>query len=120
MSAFTKVHRDDPTIEVFRGAFAKMRLALGATGFGINEVRMPADFAGPEHDELDTGHEEVYVVLSGSGSATVDGVEVALGRATTFASRPRRSGRSRRGPTGLSFIAIGAKPGPEYDGRPTL
>ena len=120
MSAFTKVHRDDPAIEVFRGAFAKMRLALGATGFGINEVRMPADFAGPEHDELDTGHEEVYVVLSGSGTATIDGKEVALGEGDYLRVAPDAVRQLAAGPGGLTFIAIGARPRSAHDGRPTL
>ena len=39
--------------------FFKIRRALGTTAFGINEFRMPAGFEGPEHDEVETGHEEV-------------------------------------------------------------
>jgi quercetin dioxygenase-like cupin family protein len=120
VSAYTKVNRNDPSIEVFRGAFAKMRLALGTTAFGINEIRMPAEFAGPEHDEQDTGHEEVYVVLSGSGTATVDGVDVALGEGDYLRISPGIARQITAGADGLSFIALGAKPDPVYDGRPTL
>lgn len=45
-----------------------MRRAPGTTAFGINEVRMPAGAAGIEHDEPETGHEEVYAVLTGTGT----------------------------------------------------
>ncbi len=120
MSAYTKVHRDDPAIEVLWGAVAKMRLALGATGFGINELRMPADFSGPEHDEVETGHEEVYVVLSGSGTAVVDGVEVELREGDYLRVAPDAKRQVSAGAQGLSFVAIGAKPRPAYDGRPML
>jgi quercetin dioxygenase-like cupin family protein len=120
MSSYTKVNRDDPSVEVFRGAFAKMRLALDTTAFGLNEVRMPADFAGPEHDELETGHEEVYIVLAGSGAATVDGVEVTLVEGDYLRVAPEAKRQVVAGADGLTFIAVGAKPKPEYDGRPTL
>jgi mannose-6-phosphate isomerase-like protein (cupin superfamily) len=120
MNAYTKLHRDDPAIEVFRGAFAKMRLALGVTGFGINEIRMPADFSGPEHDEVETGHEEVYVVLSGSGTAVVGGVEIGLREGDYLRVAPDATRQVSAGEDGLCFIAIGAKPSLAYDGRPTL
>jgi quercetin dioxygenase-like cupin family protein len=120
VSAYTKVNRDDPSIEVFRGAFAKMRLALGTTAFGINEIRMPAEFAGPEHDEQDTGHEEVYVVLAGSGTATVDGVELVLGEGDYLRVAPEAVRQLTAGGDGLTFIAVGARPDPVYDGRSTL
>ena len=76
---YTLINRDDPSIESFRGAFFKIRRALGTTAFGINEVRFPPGIEGPEHDELDTGHEEVYIVLEGSGTFTIDGEAVAVG-----------------------------------------
>ena len=39
---YTLINRDDPSIESFRGAFFKIRRALGTTAIGINEVRFPA------------------------------------------------------------------------------
>ena len=67
---YTLLNRDDPSIESFRDVFYKIRRALGTTAFGINEVRLPAGFEGLEHDEIETGHEEVYVVLDGGGTFT--------------------------------------------------
>ena len=75
---YTLINRDDPSIESFRDVFFKIRRALGTTAFGINEVRLPAGFEGPEHDEVETGHEEVYIVLEGGGTFTVDGDAVAV------------------------------------------
>jgi len=70
---YTLLNADDPSVESFRDVFFKIRRALGTTAFGLNELRMPPGAKGLEHDESETGHEEVYVVLSGSGTATIDG-----------------------------------------------
>ena len=117
---YTHLLANDPSIEVFAGAFRKIRRALGTTAFGINEITMPAGFEGFEHDELETGHEEVYAVLGGSGTATVDGIEIALTvgdflRVDADATRMISSGAE-----GLHFLVIGGKPRPEYDGRGSL
>ena len=61
-----------------RGAFRKMRLALGTNAFGINQIELPAGATGPEHDEEDTTHEEVYVILAGTGTLSVGGEQIAL------------------------------------------
>ena len=55
---YTLSNRADPSVESFRDRPFKIRRALGTTAFGINELRMPAGFEGPEHDEVETGHEE--------------------------------------------------------------
>ena len=70
------LHGDDPAIETFRGVFVKIRKALDTTAFGLNELRLPPGAEGLEHDESETGHEEVYFVVSGEGTATVDGVSM--------------------------------------------
>jgi uncharacterized cupin superfamily protein len=117
---YTLVNRDDPSIESFRGAFFKIRRSLGTTAFGINEVRLPAGAEGIEHDEVETGHEEVYIVLAGGGTFTVDGEGVAV----TGGDYLRVDAASRRivvaGADGISFVVVAAKPQPEYDGRPVL
>lgn len=120
MTDYTLVNREDPSVEVFRGAFHKLRLALGTNAFGINEVKMPPGFEGPEHDETDTGHEEVYVVLEGTGTATIDGEAVAIAPGDYLRVGVGTSRQLAAGPDGLRFIAIGAKPKPEYDGRGSL
>jgi uncharacterized cupin superfamily protein len=117
---YTLLNRDDPSIESFRGAFYKMRKALGTTAFGINEIRLPPNTAGVEHDEQDTGHEEVYVVLEGSGTFTIDGeaVEVAEGDYLRVDSASNRVVVG--GDDGLAFLAVGAQPKREHDGRASL
>ncbi len=118
--AYTLLHDGDSSIESFRGAFMKMRRALGTTAFGLNEVRLPAGAEGAEHDETATGHEEVYVVLTGGGTFTVDGEDLAVSEGDYLRVDPSSTRQVVAGPEGLRFIVIGAKPQPEYDGRESL
>lgn len=114
------MHSDDDSIETFRDVFFKIRRALGATAFGINEVRWPAGAEGPLHDEAATGHEEVYYVLSGNGTFTVDGDAVDVVEGDYLRVDAESARQAAAGPDGMSFIAIGARAKGEHDGRPTM
>lgn len=116
----TLLRRDDPSIESFRGVFLKIRRALGTTAFGINEVRLPAGADGIEHDEVETGHEEVYLVLDGAGTWTVDGEEIALREGDYLRVSPAATRVVSAGPDGVRFVVVAAKPQPAYDGREML
>jgi uncharacterized cupin superfamily protein len=117
---YTHLTADDPSVESFRRVFLKMRRALGTTAFGINEIRLPPGAEGNEHDETGTGHEEVYVVLDGAGTFTVDGHDVAVAAGDYLRVDSGSTRLAVAGDGGMRFLAVGAKPQPEYDGRPTL
>ena len=117
---YTLLNRDDPSIESFRGAFYKMRKALGTTAFGINEVRLPPNAPGVEHNEQDTGHEEVYVVLEGTGTFTIDGEDIGVAEGDYVRVDSDSTRVVVGGDAGLTFLVVGAKPKPEYDGRASL
>ncbi len=117
---YTIVNRDDPSVENFRGAFFKIRKALGTTAFGINEIRLAAGASGVEHDESETGHEEVYVVLEGSGTFTVDGQVVSVARGDYLRVDAASNRIVTAGDDGIAFLAIAGAPRPEYDGRASL
>lgn len=57
------------------GRWTLARRSLGLQSFGMNVVDIDPGGRIPEHDETDRDHEEVYVVLSGTAVAIVDGVE---------------------------------------------
>jgi mannose-6-phosphate isomerase-like protein (cupin superfamily) len=117
---YRKLRVADPAVESFRGSFFKMRRALGTTAFGLNEIRMPPGFAGPAHDEQETHHDEVYVVLEGSGIATIDGEQVPIAAGDYLLVAPASTRELRAGEAGLRFLAIGAPSRPSYEGRGTL
>lgn len=117
---YTLVNPGDQSVESFRGRFFKLRRALGTTAFGINEVRLPPGGEGLEHDEAGTGHEEVYVGLAGSGTFTIDGVEVAFEAGDYLRVDAASTRKVVAGPDGLGFVVVGARPLPAYDGRESL
>jgi mannose-6-phosphate isomerase-like protein (cupin superfamily) len=117
---YRKLRADDPAVESFRGSFFKMRRALGTTAFGLNEIRMPAGFAGPTHDERETQHDEVYIVLEGDGIATIDGEAVPIASGDYLLVAPASTREIRAGDDGLRFIAIGAPAKTAHEGRATL
>lgn len=118
--SYTLIRRDDPSVEVFHGAFFKMRRALGVTAFGLNEVVIPPGGRGIEHDEVKTDHEEVYVVLEGSGTATIDGERVALRDGDYLRVPPEATRLLEAGDDGLRFLVVGARVQDVYDGREQL
>ena len=73
MTGFTIVHMDD-----FERPFPKWALArktLGLQSFGMNVVELPPGESIPEHTELESDQEEVFIVLSGDATVVIDGVD---------------------------------------------
>jgi uncharacterized cupin superfamily protein len=74
-------HRDSTSLTIRHvdefprdGGWRLARRALGVRAFGLNVVDVPPGGSLPAHTEQDPDQEEVYVVLSGSPTITVDGV----------------------------------------------
>ena len=68
----TIVHRD----ELERtGSWSLVRRSLGIQAFGCNLVEIEPGATIPEHDETDRDQEEMFMVLSGTATLIVDGVE---------------------------------------------
>jgi quercetin dioxygenase-like cupin family protein len=116
--AYTLVAAGD--VELAFGVFRKMRVALAAEGFGVNQVDLPAGASGREHDESGSGQEEVYVVLAGSGTMRIDEAEVPLEPGVWLRVDAPSTRLPVAGHDGLSFIAIGGRPGAAYVPSPGL
>jgi uncharacterized cupin superfamily protein len=99
----------------FGGAFRQIRRQLGVRAFGINQVDLPPGAAGREHDHAESGQEEVYVVLAGSGTMLIDGEQVELrpGRYLYVAAGSTR--RPHAGAEGLSWVVVGAPPREDWE-----
>ena len=68
------------------GAVRFVRRQLGVQAFGINWYELAPNVRGREHDEVDTGQEEVNVIIAGSGVYEIDGESVPV-RAGSFLRR---------------------------------
>lgn len=100
----------------FGGGFVKARAELGVTAFGFQIIQLPPDFGDyPEHDHSDSGQEEVFVTLSGSGWMDVEGERVDLDANTMIRVGPAARRKIHSGPEGIRVLAIGGAPGQAYE-----
>jgi mannose-6-phosphate isomerase-like protein (cupin superfamily) len=103
----------------FGGGFVKARAELGVSAFGMQVLRLPPDFADyPEHDHAETGQEEVYLAIGGSGWIEVEGERVELDSETFVRVGPNARRKVIAGGDGLRLLAIGGVPGAAYEINP--
>jgi len=99
----------------FGGGFIKARAELGVTAFGFQVIQLPPGFEGyPEHDHSDSGQEEVFAALGGSGWVEIEGERVDLDGDTLVRVGPAARRKIYAGPDGLRMLAIGGCPGEAY------
>ncbi len=103
----------------FGGGFVKVRAELGVTAFGMQVIQMPPDYSDyPDHDHAESGQEEVFVVLSGSGSMDIDGERVEMDPETVIRVGPETKRKVYSGPQGLRMLVVGGCPGEAYKVSP--
>jgi hypothetical protein len=97
--------------------WAPIRLALDVRSFGINSWAGQAagDVIIPEHDEVPTGHEELYLVTAGHATFAVAGDEVdaPIGTVVLVRDPALSRGAVAREP-GTTVLTVGAKPGEAF------
>ena len=110
------VKRVDEVEASFGGAFKKLRAELGVTAFGLQIIEMPPNVDQyPEHDHAESGQEEVFGVIAGSGKIEVGGDEVPLEPDTWIRVGPNERRKLYSGPDGLKVVALGGTPGQAYE-----
>jgi mannose-6-phosphate isomerase-like protein (cupin superfamily) len=93
-----------------------IRHHFGITSFGVNGVTKDAgNVVIPEHDERESGQEELYFVHAGEVQATLDGeaVTIPAGGMVSVGPAVRRRFEATASPTTL--IVVGATPGSAYE-----
>jgi quercetin dioxygenase-like cupin family protein len=91
-----------------------VRKPLGVTAFGINAYTAAAagDEVVEDHTEEPSGHEELYVVVQGQATFTVDGEEVDAPAGTiVFLDDPKQRRHAVATEAGTTVLAVGGKPG---------
>ncbi len=110
MSEASVVHIDE--IEgLHGGVFKPVGKTLGVTAFGVNVEQYPQGHDQyPDHDHASDGQEEVYYVISGHATLTIDGTEHKL-HTGSVAYVPAGVSRRFTTPDGeVQFMAIGGTP----------
>jgi hypothetical protein len=99
----------------FSGGFVKARAELGVTAFGMQVIRLPPNFSDyPEHDHAESGQEEVFLPIGGSGWIDIDGERVDLDGETFVRVGPAAKRKIYSGAEGLRVLALGGAPGEVY------
>ena len=95
--------------------FAKLvRPGLDITAFGANIMDLPPDYSTKSHDEGDSGQQELYVALRGSGTIDIGDERLPLDADHLVKVDPGTDRIVSSGPDGLRVLCIGAVPGGVY------
>ena len=107
------VHLSDvPEHAIPDGRWQPLNLRLGIRNFGVNAVVMdPGDEMDIEHDEAGSGHQELYVVVSGRAGFRLGDEEVEAGPGDVVAVPDPAEIRSYRAlEPGTRIVCLGAAP----------
>jgi tetratricopeptide (TPR) repeat protein len=114
--SYRVLHIDDAERIPSQGfSWRPLRKALGTTGFGINGYTADAgDEVIETHDEVGGGsaeHEELYIVIAGAATFTVDGDEIAAPAGTLLLVPPATVRGATATEDGTTVLVVGGVPG---------
>ena len=96
--------------------FAKLlRPGLGIEAFGANIMDLPPDYETKSHDEAQSGQQELYVALRGSGAVVVGAERLLLDSEHLVCVDAETPRVLTSGPEGLRVLCVGAVPGGVYE-----
>ena len=98
--------------------WSPIRRELGVGAFGINAwtAGQGTNIVG-EHDETQSGHEELYLVLTGSAQFVVDGEERTAGPGVAVLVQPESKRKVVSLEDGTTVLAVGGTVGAAYEPR---
>ncbi len=86
----------------YGGGFVKARAELGVTSFGMQVIQLPPDYSDyPLHDHAESGQEEVFLALNGSGWIEIEDERVELEPDMFVRVGPEPKRKVFSGPEGL-------------------
>ena len=116
MDTAYRASRIDDLPQIWDGFAKLVREGLDITAFGAQIMDLPPDYETKSHDEGDSGQEELYVALRGSGAVVMDESErVPLDPERVVAVAPQTPRTLTSGSEGLRVLCIGSAPGTGYE-----
>jgi mannose-6-phosphate isomerase-like protein (cupin superfamily) len=106
-----------PVTACDEGRWQALNGPLGVTTFGVNAVVLDPGEEGVdiEHDETSSGHQEVYVVVTGRAAFSLGTGDVQAGPGDVVAVSDPGERRSYRAlEPGTRIVCFGAGPGAEH------
>ncbi len=104
----------DDLPQLWDGAVKLVRAGLGISAFGANIMDLPPNYTTESHDETETGQQELYVALRGSGRVLIGDHALTLDehhvvRVDAGVDRVLSSDGD-----GLRVLCVGSTPGAPY------
>jgi quercetin dioxygenase-like cupin family protein len=81
---------------------------LGARAIKLNRFDSQPGQEGSEHDERESGQEEIYVPVEGSGLIRIGEDQIPLEPGRFVLVTPEETRQVVAGPDGLSYVVVGA------------
>jgi uncharacterized cupin superfamily protein len=95
--------------------FAKLvRTGMGIRAFGVQIMDMPPGHVTKSHDEAETGQQELYVALRGSGEVVAGETRLPLDPEHLVRVDAGVDRVLAAGPEGLRVLCVGGVPGSPY------
>ncbi len=85
-----------------------LREPLGCEQFGLTVIECEPGWTGMEHDHADDDQEEVYLLLEGRATVTVDGEDVQLEPGDALRIPAEATRQIQNGDTESTFVLAGA------------
>jgi hypothetical protein len=93
----------------------RRRFGIGSFGINAYTAAKPGDWIVEEHDETTLGHEEMYIVVRGRATFTLNGEQLDAPAGTmVFIGDPAVKRLAIAEEEGTTVLAIGAKPGEAF------
>ena len=102
----TKVSYDE--VDAVGGGLHFLRDELDCEQLGVSVLDCAPGWEGKPHDHAEDGQEEVYVLVEGAATVTVEGEDVAMGAGDALRVAPEETRRISNGGDESQFVLVGA------------
>lgn len=99
---------DYEDVESVGGGLHFLRDELGCENLGFSVLDADPGWVGKEHDHAEEGHEEVYFLVEGEATLTVDGDEIRMEAGDAVRVSPDATRQLENGPLESTFVIAGA------------
>jgi len=102
----TKANYED--VEAVGGGLHFLRDELDCENLGLSVLECEPGWTGKPHDHAEDGQEEVYFLVDGEATVTVDGEEVAMTSGDALRIDPDEQRQIENSETESTFVLAGA------------
>lgn len=104
--SYTKVNYAD--VDPVAGGLHFLRDELGCEHLGVSVLSCEPGWAGKPHDHAEDNQEEVYVLIEGEATVTVEGADVPMAAGDALRVAPESRRRITNGDVASTFVLVGA------------